>query len=102
MNHNTLITYRSLSRACMLSMFALTFVFIGNDAYALNLCPMIDTLFTTGVAPGIATIGVIGLGIGATFGKVTWGMAVMVAVGIAAMFGAGSLANSVYANGGCP
>ena len=53
---------------------------------------------TTGKA--IATIAVIFLGISAFFGKVNWGLAVMVAVGIVAIFAAGSLVDVVANAGG--
>ena len=47
------------------------------------------------LGPAAASIAVIGLGVGATFGKVSWSSAVTVAVGIAVMFGYQSL------GGGC-
>ena len=39
----------------------------------------------------LATLGVLFLGIGAFFGKVNWGLAVMVGVGIAGIFGANQI-----------
>jgi len=72
--------------------FALCLLLSSSNAYAtFNLCNVIDGLFYNGIAPGIATLGIIGVGVSATFGKVTWGMAVIVGVGIAAIFGAGAL-----------
>lgn len=40
-----------------------------------------------GLGPGLATLGVISVGIAATMGKVSMGMAVTVAVGISILFG---------------
>jgi type IV secretory pathway VirB2 component (pilin) len=48
---------------------------------------------------GIATLAVIILGIGATLGKVSWGMAMIVTVGIAVIFNAETLATHVGAGG---
>ena len=44
---------------------------------------------TTGKA--IATIAVIAVGVGALLGKISWGMALIVALGIALIFGAASI-----------
>ncbi len=49
---------------------------------------------------GLATLAIIFLGIGAFFGKVNWGLAVMIAVGIGAIFGASTIAGIVAAGGG--
>lgn len=40
---------------------------------------------------GLATLAVAALGIGAMLGKVSWGMAIMVAVGVAVLFGANDI-----------
>ncbi len=59
-------------------------------------------LITDDVGKALATLAIIFLGIGAFFGKVNWGLAVMVAVGIAAIFGAAAIADFVAGNGqGC-
>lgn len=52
-----------------------------------GLCDIVTALKGK-VGKGIATLAVLFLGIGAFFGKVNWGLAVMVGVGIAAIFGA--------------
>lgn len=39
----------------------------------------------------MATLAVAALGIGAMLGKVSWGMAIMVAVGVAVLFGANDI-----------
>jgi len=45
----------------------------------------------TDVGRGIATLAVASLGISALVGKVSWGMAIMVAVGVAVLFGADTI-----------
>lgn len=54
--------------------------------------------FTGTTGKGIATIAVIIIGIGALMGKVSWGMAIIVGIGVALIFGAASLVNSIAGN----
>lgn len=49
----------------------------------------------------IATLAIVVLGIAAFFGKVTWGMALMFAVGIFAIFGAGEIVEAISDGSGC-
>lgn len=51
------------------------------------------------VMRGLATLAVLALGIGALFGKVSWSLAVLVAVGAGAVFGAGEIATLVTGHG---
>ncbi|MCP5361172.1 MAG: TrbC/VirB2 family protein [Hyphomicrobiales bacterium] len=71
---------------------------VGNDGLNAiiggGLCNVIGNL-TGNVGAAIATLAVFILGVGAFFGKVNWGLAVMVAVGIAAIFGAASIVGTV-------
>jgi type IV secretory pathway VirB2 component (pilin) len=46
---------------------------------------------TGGVGRAIATIAIVIVGIGALMGKISWGMALIVALGIAIVFGAATL-----------
>ncbi len=48
---------------------------------------------TTGKA--VATVAVIAVGVGALLGKISWGMALIVALGIALIFGASSIVTEV-------
>jgi type IV secretory pathway VirB2 component (pilin) len=58
--------------------------------------------FVTGsVGKAIATVAILILGIGAFFGKVTWGLAVLVAIGMGGVFGAASVVNAVSGAGAC-
>jgi len=58
------------------------------------LCNAVEFI-TTGVGAAIATLAVIVIGIGALMGKVSWGMAIIVALGIAIIFGAGTIADTL-------
>lgn len=64
-----------------------------------DLCPLINSIFFAALAPGLATLGIIIIGIAATFGRANANNAVLVIVGIAAMFGAKWLAQQF--GGGC-
>lgn len=50
--------------------------------------------FTGNTGKGLATIAVTIIGIGALLGKVSWGMALIVGLGIALVFGASELVNA--------
>lgn len=65
------------------------------------LCNVVNW-FTGPVGKGIATLAIIVIGVGALMGKVSWGMAIIVGVGVAVIFGASSIVNELGANGsGC-
>lgn len=79
-----------------------------SESYAIGgtLCNLINgvvfgvgTLSGTGIAQPIATIGVLMVGVGAALGRVSWTLALTVAVGIAAVFAANSIAADL--GGGC-
>lgn len=58
--------------------------------------------FTGPVGSGIATLAIIVIGIGALMGKVSWGMAIIVGIGVAVIFGAPAIVNELNAGGsGC-
>ncbi len=52
-----------------------------------TLCAVVEW-FTGPVGGGIATLAIIIIGIGALMGKVSWGMAIIVGLGVAIIFGA--------------
>ena len=58
-----------------------------GTAIANVLCTVVGW-FTGPVGKGIATLAIIVIGIGALMGKVSWGMAIIVGVGVAVVFGA--------------
>ncbi len=63
------------------------FLFSGLEPIERVLCTIL-LLILGDIGRGIATLAVMSVGIGAMLGKVTWGQAMTVAVGIAIMFGA--------------
>ena len=67
----------------------------GGEGIAESLCTIVGWFTEGGVGAAIASLAVIFLGIGAFFGKVTWGMAIMFAAGIFAIFGAGEIVESI-------
>lgn len=62
----------------------------GSASVGWTLC-LIWAIIHTDILRGIATLAVVALGIGAMLGKVSWGLAILVTAGIAAMFGANPL-----------
>ena len=68
-----------------------------------GLCVVIKAL-TGEVGKALATLAILFLGIGAFFGKVNWGLALMFAAGIVAIFGAASIASGFTSGGNvsCP
>lgn len=64
-----------------------------------KLCEIVRAI-TGNLGKAIATIAVVFLGIGAFFGKVTWGLAVAVGIGIFAIFGAAQVV-SRFGGGDC-
>lgn len=58
--------------------------------------------FTGTVGQGIATLAIIIVGIGALMGKVSWGMAIIVGLGVAVIFGAPTIVSElVQGQSGC-
>ena len=53
--------------------------------------------FTGPVGKGIATLAIIVIGVGALMGKVSWGMAIIVGVGVAVIFGAEQIVDQLGA-----
>lgn len=56
--------------------------------------------FTGRVGKGIATLAIIVVGLGALLGKVSWGMAIIVGIGIAVIFGASTIVSELDTEGG--
>jgi type IV secretory pathway VirB2 component (pilin) len=73
----------------------------GGDAGAITetLCTLVTWMTgTTGRA--VATLAIIIIGVGALMGKVSWGMAIIVALGVAIIFGAPALVGMLGGQGG--
>lgn len=66
-----------------------------------TLCAVVQW-FTGTVGAGIATLAVIIIGIGALMGKVSWGMAIIVGLGVAVIFGAYPLITALQPAGAAP
>lgn len=70
-------------------------------AYAQTDTPMGSVLctvvkwFTGNTGKGLASIAVCVIGIGAMLGKVSWGMAMIVGIGISIVFGSGEIVNAL-------
>lgn len=71
----------------------------GVSPMAIVLCRVVGMILDD-VGRGLATLAVIVVGIGAMLGKVSWGMAMTVAVGIAVVFGAPALVGMLGVQGG--
>ena len=58
--------------------------------------------FLGSAGQGLATLAIIVIGVGALMGKVSWGMAIIVGLGISLIFGASALVTSLGSTGtGC-
>ena len=57
--------------------------------------------FTGKVGSAVATLAIIIIGVGALMGKVSWGMAIIVGLGVAVIFGSQQIAGLLGATGGC-
>lgn len=79
----------SLCSASFTSVFAIEAIF----------CNVVSW-FTGAIGKGLATISMIILGIGALFGKVSWGMAMVVALGVAMVFGSTGIIEALGAADG--
>ena len=86
---------------------ALSFMLMVSNAYAdpgtdagKAMCA-IAWAAQSSMGKGIATLGILMLGIGAMLGKVSWSMALLVAVGIVVVFNAGNIISTVDADANC-
>lgn len=65
-----------------------------QNAIEMVFCNVVSLLTgTTGKA--VATVAIIAVGVGALLGKISWGMALIVAVGVALVFGAASIVDAL-------
>lgn len=83
--HFTITTIAALAIYILLCSHA--FALTGFTPIGIVLCNVV-TMIWSDIGRGIATLAVMIIGIGATLGKVTWGQAMLVAVGISLTFGA--------------
>ena len=73
----------------------------GGNTIGRVLCNVVHW-FNGKIGQGIATLAIIVIGIGALMGKVSWGMAIIVGIGVAVIFGAGNIVQELGTPGtGC-
>jgi type IV secretion system protein VirB2 len=86
---------------CVMVMLSAVVVMTPDFAFAQANTPMGDVLctvtgwFTGNTGKGLATIAITVIGIGALLGKVSWGMAIIVGIGVAIVFGAAGIVNAM-------
>jgi type IV secretory pathway VirB2 component (pilin) len=105
------IDLRAINKAVFLCLLTVAiYMLLANMAMASGLpagtnSPMGDVMcrvvyFIYGnLGRGMATIAIIILGVGATLGKVSWGLAITVAVGISVIFNAETIASLMLTGG---
>jgi type IV secretory pathway VirB2 component (pilin) len=71
----------------------------GTNAIEKVFCNAVQML-TGGTGKAIATIAIIAVGIGALLGKISWGMALIVACGVALVFGAAGIVTALGGDSG--
>lgn len=89
---------------CLMVMLSAAVVMLPDLAFAgPNNTPMGNVLctvlgwFTGNTGKGLATIAVTVIGVGALLGKVSWGMAMIVGIGVAIVFGAAGIVSAMGA-----
>ena len=76
--------------------------FAGVDTPMGNVLCTVSEWFTGNTGKGLATIAITIIGIGALLGKVSWGMAIIVGIGVAIVFGATTIVSAMGAGAtGC-
>ena len=87
-------------QVCLMVMLTVAVIVLPDAAFATNtpmgevLCKVKDW-FTGNTGKGLATIAITIVGIGALLGKVSWGMAMIVGIGVAIVFGAVIIVNAM-------
>ncbi|MEQ1704465.1 MAG: TrbC/VirB2 family protein [Rickettsiales bacterium] len=105
MKTTNLSTAWQMSLMIMLSVIV---VMLPDMAFAAVATPIGNAMCTVAAwflgntGQGLATLAIIVIGVGALMGKVSWGMAIIVGLGIALIFGAAAMVTSIGAGGsGC-
>ncbi len=89
---------------CLMVMLSAAIIMMPDFAFASGvdtpmgkvLCTVVNW-FTGNTGKGLATIAITVIGIGALLGKVSWGMAIIVGIGVAIVFGAAGIVNAMNA-----
>ena len=91
---------------CLFTMLSAVILTMPDFAFAQVDTPMGNVLctvtqwFTGNTGKGLATIAITIIGIGALLGKVSWGMAIIVGIGVAIVFGAAAIVDAMGASAG--
>jgi type IV secretion system protein VirB2 len=110
-NKNEVITMKSSTKelsiawqVCLMVMLTVAVLILPDVAMAAGnpsdtpmgelLCKVKDW-FTGNTGKGLATIAITIIGIGALLGKVSWGMAMIVGIGVAIVFGAATIVTAL-------
>ena len=95
-------------QVCLMVMLSAVVVMMPDFAHATQVnTPMGDVLctvvlwFTGNTGKGLATIAITVIGIGALLGKVSWGMAIIVGIGVGVIFGAPSIVQALGGTSSC-
>jgi type IV secretion system protein VirB2 len=100
--YNALSLSLALLVLCAATMFPVE-VLASTDGSATALSKVLCNVvswFTGPIGGGIATLAIIVVGIGALMGKVSWGMAIIVGLGVGVIFGADTIVTALGASGG--
>jgi type IV secretory pathway VirB2 component (pilin) len=89
-----LLALLSMNVLFVFSSYATTNDLVNQNALVGVLCNTLD-LVTGGTGKTLAAFAVVALGIGFFLGKVSWGLMLAVALGIAALFGAPTIVNAL-------
>lgn len=100
-NNDMLITYRMATLtllACAIYATLTTMAWAGSPMGDV-LCDVVEMITQGNLGRALATLGIIIVGVGASIGKVSWGLAMTVAVGIAVTIRAPVVLNSLLGVG---
>ena len=96
------ITMMVMLSAIVILLPDMAFAAAGQDTPIGNALCNVAAFFTGNTGKGLATLAIIVIGVGALMGKVSWGMAIIVGLGTALIFGAAAMVNAIGAGGsGC-
>ena len=97
-------------QACLLALLTVAVVMVPDLSFAAintssdtpmgNVLCTVKNWFTGNTGKGLATIAITIIGIGALLGKVSWGMAIIVGIGVAIVFGAAGIVDAMNAGNG--
>jgi len=70
-----------------------------NSPMGFILCDIVSYVYGN-LGRGLATLAIVIIGVGATLGKVSWGLAMTIGIGIAIIFNAGTIMSDLVSNSG--